>query len=187
MKEMIPLSVGAAASGLLYREHSMRTKAERLSAATLEALLNTIDANDETTGSHVRRVAAYALILAEAAGYDERKRVLSRPTLDLRAYTLFLKGRQHYIRFTSESIAQAIDYFERAIATDANFALAHATLAMACIEQAELGAYSPDRVATGCTSTAACAPCVCSKSLGAHSSISMASMSSNRCWLLPNN
>ena len=72
MKEMIPLSVGAAASGLLYREHSMRTKAERLSAATLEALLNTIDANDETTGSHVRRVAAYALILAEAAGYDER-------------------------------------------------------------------------------------------------------------------
>ena len=60
MKEMIPLSVGAAASGLLYREHSMRTKAERLSAATLEALLNTIDANDETTGSHVRRVAAYA-------------------------------------------------------------------------------------------------------------------------------
>ena len=75
---------------------------------------------------------------------DERKRVLSRPTLDLRAYTLFLKGRQHYIRFTSESIAQAIDYFERAIATDANFALAHATLAMACIEQAELGAYSPD-------------------------------------------
>jgi HD-GYP domain-containing protein (c-di-GMP phosphodiesterase class II) len=72
MKEIIPLSVGAAASGLLYREHSMRTKAERLSAATLESLLNTIDANDETTGAHVRRVAAYALILGEAAGYDER-------------------------------------------------------------------------------------------------------------------
>jgi TolB-like protein/Flp pilus assembly protein TadD len=75
---------------------------------------------------------------------DERKRVLSRPTLELRAYTLFLKGRQHYIRFTSDSIVQAIDYFERAIATDPNFALAHATLAMACIEQAELGAFSPE-------------------------------------------
>src|SRR3954470_9552355 len=72
MRELIPLSVGAAAGGLLFREHKIRTKAERLSAATLESLLNTIDANDETTGAHVRRVAAYALILGEAAGYDER-------------------------------------------------------------------------------------------------------------------
>jgi HD-GYP domain-containing protein (c-di-GMP phosphodiesterase class II) len=72
MRDMIPLSVGAAATGLLFRERTMRTKAERLSAATLETLLNTIDANDEITGAHVRRVAAYALILGEAAGYDER-------------------------------------------------------------------------------------------------------------------
>ena len=75
---------------------------------------------------------------------DERKRVLSRPTLDLRAYTIFLQGRQLYIKFTSESIARAIDYFERAIARDGSFALAHATLAMACIEQAELGALAPE-------------------------------------------
>ncbi len=75
---------------------------------------------------------------------DERKRVMSRPTLDLRAYTIFLQGRQLYIKFTSESIAQAIDHFERAILKDVSFALAHATLAMACIEQAELGALSPE-------------------------------------------
>jgi len=72
MREIIPLSVGAAAGGLLYREHQSRIKAERLSAATMESLLNAIDANDEVTGSHVRRVAAYALILGDAAGYDER-------------------------------------------------------------------------------------------------------------------
>jgi HD-GYP domain-containing protein (c-di-GMP phosphodiesterase class II) len=73
MKDIVRFSVGAAAaSGLLYREHSMRTKAERLSAATLETLLNAIDANDATTGSHVRRVATYSLILGEAAGLDER-------------------------------------------------------------------------------------------------------------------
>jgi HD-GYP domain-containing protein (c-di-GMP phosphodiesterase class II) len=65
-------ATAAAAAGLLYREHNLRTKAERLSAATFETLLNAIDANDETTGAHVRRVAAYALILAEAAGLDER-------------------------------------------------------------------------------------------------------------------
>ena len=72
MRELIPVSVGAAAGGLLYREHQIRTRAERLSAATMESLLNAIDANDETTGSHVRRVATYALVLGEAAGYEER-------------------------------------------------------------------------------------------------------------------
>ncbi len=72
MRDVVPLAVGAAAGGLLYREHAMRTKAERLSAATLETLLNAIDANDAITGAHVRRVANYALILGEAAGFDER-------------------------------------------------------------------------------------------------------------------
>jgi HD-GYP domain-containing protein (c-di-GMP phosphodiesterase class II) len=33
--------------------------------------LNAIDANDAETGGHVRRVATYAHILAQAAGYDE--------------------------------------------------------------------------------------------------------------------
>jgi HD-GYP domain-containing protein (c-di-GMP phosphodiesterase class II) len=72
MKSILPLSVGAAASGLLYREHELRTRAERLSAATLETLLNAVDANDAQTGAHVRRVAIYALILGNAAGLDER-------------------------------------------------------------------------------------------------------------------
>jgi len=72
MREIVPISVGAAATGLAIREHSMRARAERLSAATLETLLNTIDANDAETGAHVRRVASYALILGKAAGLDER-------------------------------------------------------------------------------------------------------------------
>jgi putative two-component system response regulator len=72
MRDLLPLSIGAVSTGLLYHEHAMRTRAERLSAATLETLLNAIDANDADTGAHVRRVATYALILGEAAGLDER-------------------------------------------------------------------------------------------------------------------
>ena len=72
MREIVPITVGAAATGLIVREHTMRARAERLSAATLETLLNAIDANDADTGAHVRRVATYALILGEAAGVDER-------------------------------------------------------------------------------------------------------------------
>ena len=72
MRGIVPLSVAAAAGGLLYHERRLQGKAARLSAATLETLLNAIDANDAETGAHVRRVATYALILGEAAGFDEQ-------------------------------------------------------------------------------------------------------------------
>ncbi|HEV7388887.1 MAG TPA: HD domain-containing phosphohydrolase [Gemmatimonadaceae bacterium] len=73
MREIVPISVGVASTALGAREHTLRVRAERLSAATMETLLNAIDANDAVTGAHVRRVAAYALILGEAAGFDERE------------------------------------------------------------------------------------------------------------------
>lgn len=69
----ILLTVGAATVAWR-RARSRRQSAERLAAATLEALLNAIDANDEVTGQHVRRTAAYALILADALGVDETRR-----------------------------------------------------------------------------------------------------------------
>jgi HD-GYP domain-containing protein (c-di-GMP phosphodiesterase class II) len=47
---------------------------ERFVAASLEMLLNAIDANDSETGAHVRRVATYALVLADAADLGEHER-----------------------------------------------------------------------------------------------------------------
>ena len=59
---------GAVAAGaLLKMEHGAHVVSERLAAAALETLLKAIDANDAETGAHVRRVAAYALLLAEYA------------------------------------------------------------------------------------------------------------------------
>ncbi|MDQ6828969.1 MAG: tetratricopeptide repeat protein, partial [Gemmatimonadota bacterium] len=75
---------------------------------------------------------------------DERVRVRREPTKDVLAYQLFLQGRQYFIKFTAEAIARAIEYFERAIARDPAFALAHATLGMAYIELVELGEMVPD-------------------------------------------
>ena len=69
-------SVGAAAAAavLLKHEQDGRNSAERFAAASLETLLNAIDANDPETGAHVRRVASYALTLAEAAELSEAQR-----------------------------------------------------------------------------------------------------------------
>jgi putative nucleotidyltransferase with HDIG domain len=67
----------AVAGGLAaawYRERAARQRAERLAAATLETLMNAIDANDNVTGQHVRRTAAYSLCLAEALGLSEGDR-----------------------------------------------------------------------------------------------------------------
>jgi HD-GYP domain-containing protein (c-di-GMP phosphodiesterase class II) len=73
----IPLAAGVAgiaSAAYLMRARQSRQRMERFAAATLETLLNAIDANDRDTGAHVRRVATYALILADEAGLDERER-----------------------------------------------------------------------------------------------------------------
>ena len=84
MKPQIPLLLGAVAGGaMLYETRARRGQVlERFAAATLETLLNAIEANDADTGMHVRRVAACSLIIADAAGLDERaKRSVERIAL----------------------------------------------------------------------------------------------------------
>lgn len=75
---------------------------------------------------------------------DERTRVRRKPTHDVMAYQLFLQGRQWLIRFTGETMTRAIEYFDRAIARDPAFALAHSARSMAYTELGEIGALAPD-------------------------------------------
>jgi HD-GYP domain-containing protein (c-di-GMP phosphodiesterase class II) len=92
MRLSLPLSLpegtlsaaGAAAATALLLKHELkgRQSAERIAAAALESLLKAIDANDPDTGTHVRRVAAYSLVLADAAGLsDHEKRSVERVAL----------------------------------------------------------------------------------------------------------
>ena len=74
MNPRIPLAAAVATGLLAYRERRARRAVERFAAAGLETLLNAIQANDAQTGHHVRRVAAYALVIADAAGLNERQR-----------------------------------------------------------------------------------------------------------------
>ena len=71
----VPAVAATAATALaLLRRRRPSVKFERLGAAALETLLNAIDANDPVTGAHVRRVARYALVLADAMGADSHTR-----------------------------------------------------------------------------------------------------------------
>lgn len=73
MLRIASLLLGAASGAMLYRERRIRRNVERLGAATLEALLDAVDANNPETGAHVRRVASYSLILANAVQVDDRE------------------------------------------------------------------------------------------------------------------
>jgi HD-GYP domain-containing protein (c-di-GMP phosphodiesterase class II) len=75
-------AAGALAGATIAHANHRRRRAERLAAATFETLLNAIDANDAVTGAHVRRVAAYADILACALGVaPHRRREIERVAL----------------------------------------------------------------------------------------------------------
>ncbi|HEX5438940.1 MAG TPA: tetratricopeptide repeat protein, partial [Gemmatimonadaceae bacterium] len=97
-----------------------------------------------------------AALKAELSG-DEQARVRREPTRDILAYQLFLQGRHWLIKYTLEAFTHAIEYFDRAIARDPVFALAHATLAMVYTELAEQGAMAPDVAYRRATNAAAMA------------------------------
>lgn len=65
------LILAAAAAALYARERRSRRNVTRFGAATLETLLDSIEANSPVTGAHVRRVARYALIIADSADLDD--------------------------------------------------------------------------------------------------------------------
>lgn len=60
---------------------------------------------------------------------EEKKRLGKRYTDNTEAYHLYLKGRYYTNKRTEEWIKRGIDYFQRAIDTDPNYALAYAGLA----------------------------------------------------------
>jgi serine/threonine-protein kinase len=75
---------------------------------------------------------------------EERTRVHRRLTMDVLAYQLFLQGRQLLTPYTVPAMLGAVRFFERAIARDPGFALAHATLGLVTVELAEGGTIAPD-------------------------------------------
>lgn len=60
---------------------------------------------------------------------ETRQQMLRRGTRDAEAYDLYRRGRIHWLRRTREDVTRAVDYFQRAIARDSNYADAYAGLA----------------------------------------------------------
>ncbi len=60
---------------------------------------------------------------------EEKTRVAKRPTENIEAYQLYLKGRYYWNKRTEDGFRKASEYFSQAAEKDRNYALAHAGLA----------------------------------------------------------
>ena len=74
---------------------------------------------------------------------EENTQLASKGPVDPEAYQLYLQGRVSFSRFTPESLAEAEEYFNRAIAEDPRYPLAYAGLADTDIQLA--GRVRPPR------------------------------------------
>jgi TolB-like protein/class 3 adenylate cyclase/Flp pilus assembly protein TadD len=67
--------------------------------------------------------------LAIKLNVDEKVQLAHKDTDNIAAYDMFLKGWEHYLRWTPEDFFKAIPYFEKAVQIDSNYGRAYAALA----------------------------------------------------------
>jgi serine/threonine-protein kinase len=90
------------------------------------------------------RVAATVVKKLEPDEADAAGRAgANRPVANLAAQNLYLQGRYHLNQRTEEGLRKALDFFERALGEDAQYALAHSGLADAYGLLAHYGVRSP--------------------------------------------
>ena len=65
---------------------------------------------------------------------QEQEALVAKPTQDLQAYDLYLRGKSYARRLTRQDLEFALQMFENAVSLDPNFALAHAAIANACAQ-----------------------------------------------------
>jgi len=65
---------------------------------------------------------------------QEQEAIAAKPTDDLQAYDLYLRGKSYARRLTQQDLDFALQMFENAVALDPKFALAHAAIANVCAQ-----------------------------------------------------
>jgi serine/threonine protein kinase/Tfp pilus assembly protein PilF len=65
---------------------------------------------------------------------QEKEALAAKPTENLQAYDLFLRGKSYVRRLTRQDMEFALQMFENAVALDPRFALAHAAIALSCAQ-----------------------------------------------------
>jgi len=103
---------------------------------------------------------------------DRRSSAASRrPNENLAAHNLYLQGRYHLNQRTEEGLRKALDFFEKSLIEDAEYAAAHAGLADAYGLLAHYSVFGPAEVWTKAAASAAAAVMLDANSAEAHTSL----------------
>jgi len=94
-----------------------------------------------------------------------------RPNENLAAHNLYLQGRYYLNQRTEEGLRKALDFFEKALVEDAQYAAAHAGLSDAYGLLAHYGVFGPAEVWTKAAASAAAAVMLDADSAEAHTSL----------------
>jgi TolB-like protein/Flp pilus assembly protein TadD len=94
-----------------------------------------------------------------------------RPNENLAAHNLYLQGRYYLNQRTEEGLRKALDFFERALVEDAEYAAAHAGLSDAYGLLAHYGVFGPAEVWTKAAASATAAVMLDANSADAHTSL----------------
>src|SRR5262249_18500633 len=93
------------------------------------------------------------------------------PTENLAAHNLYLQGRYHLNQRSEETLRKAVDFFEKAIVEDAQYAPAYSGLSAAYGLRGHYGVLGPADVWTKTASSAASAVMLDGSSAEAHTSL----------------
>jgi serine/threonine-protein kinase len=130
------------------------------------------------------RVADTIVKKIEPALADGRASAGSRrPSENLAAHNLYLQGRYHLNQRTEEGLRRALDFFEKALVADAQYALAHAALADAYGLLAHYGVFGPADVWSKAASSAATAVMLDADSAEAHTSLAHVKSTQDWDWV----
>jgi len=109
--------------------------------------------------------------------------VVRGPSENLAARNLYLQGRYNLSQRTEEGLRKALDFFEKALVEDADYALAHAGLADAYGLLAHYGVFGPADVWTKAASSAVTAVRLDAQSAEAHTSLAHVKATQDWDWL----
>lgn len=117
------------------------------------------------------RVAAGVRGMLQTAAGDAPRRGVLRPIENLAARNLYLQGRYHLNQRTEDGLKKALDFFERALAEDSQYAQASSGLADTYSLMGHYGVVAPVEVWTKTASCAAMAVMLDESSAEAHTSL----------------
>jgi TolB-like protein/Tfp pilus assembly protein PilF len=106
-----------------------------------------------------------------------------RPTQNLAAHNLYLQGRYHLSQRSEEGLLKALEFFEKALIEDAQYAPAHSGLADAYGLCNHYGVMGPSEVWTKAASSAATAVMLDDNSGEAHTSLAHVKSTQDWDWL----